>query len=248
MILDASMATQGGVCIPSARHFDFDKKICKQTGDLPHMMPDAIEFQTHVQNLGINKDSLIVIYDSKGIYSAPRAWWMFRSMGHENVAVLDGGLPEWMLAGGKMQDGHSTGNRPGNFKAQDKHLFSNIGHVASALCESKSVVVDARSRERFHGKAPEPREGLRGGHMLNAINMPFTEVLQGNRMKSKAELIKIFSHVSKEREQFIFSCGSGVTACILALAADIAGIPHLSVYDGSWSEWGLPSDRVVVQS
>ena len=256
VILDASMPPVTGTddkakrekmaYIPGARRFDFDKEIRDKESHLPHMMPSKKVFTKEVQKLGINKDSAIVVYDDVGIYASPRAWWMFRAMGHTQVAVLDGGLPAWIKAGYKtVQRLAKSPKIHGNFVSQPQdELFSDAADVFIALHEPDFAVLDARSEGRFKGVEPEPRAGLRLGHMPNAINIPFTSVLEDGRLASKAKLHSIFDKYKDKK--MIFSCGSGVTASILAWAADQVEYKDLSVYDGSWSEWGLPSSGLPV--
>ena len=256
VILDASMPPvtavdsdkkhEKPVYIPGARRFDFDTEIRDKTSHLPHMMPSPKMFTKEAQKLGVSTDSAIVVYDRVGIYSSPRAWWMFRAMGHRQVAVLDGGLPAWIKAG--YETVHKLAKLPkihGDFVSQPQdELFSDAADVFIALHDRNFVVMDARSEGRFKGVEPEPRAGLRPGHMPNALNIPFTSVLEDGRLASKAKLHSIFDKYKDKK--MIFSCGSGVTASILALAADQAEYKDLSVYDGSWSEWGMPSSGLPV--
>ncbi len=244
IIFDASLKPSSAF-IPGALIFDFDKKICDKNSTLPHMMPTAEIFQEEVQKLGVNQDSFIVVYDNEGIFSSPRVWWMFRSMGHEKVAILDGGLPEWITAGLPTEDSPSKAIQRGNFKAVDLKLFCQVEEVERALNSSQVQVIDARSKGRFAGTENEPRPGLRSGHMPGALNLPFKELLNGYKMKSTDELKSIFQEKIPNQTPLIFSCGSGVTACIVCLAAELIGLKNLKVYDGSWSEWGLPSNRSV---
>lgn len=258
VILDASMkpvvATAADpqptdpACIPGALRFDFDNDIRDRNTPLPHMMPSADFFTAEMQKLGINKDSAIVVYDYVGVYSSPRAWWMFRAMGHTQVAVLDGGLPAW------KQAGYACAQAPLTLSAKRGDFTSNPlgGHfvdssqVSQALSDPRYAVLDARSAGRFHGVEPEPRAGLRGGHMPNALNLPYAGLLDNGFMRPAKELKPIFSDLVIPEQNLIFSCGSGVTACIDALAAEQAGYTHIAVYDGSWSEWGAENSGLPV--
>jgi thiosulfate/3-mercaptopyruvate sulfurtransferase len=233
--------------IPHSLFFDFEDVFVDKKSTLPHMMPSAVDFEIEAQKLGINSDSLIVVYDRVGTYSSPRAWWMFRSMGHQNVFVLDGGLPAWLAENYSTEPLSLNKIRNGNFKAQiKKSFFCDVLQVENNLQTPHSLIIDARSERRFKGLDSEPRAGLRSGHIPGSINIPFGELQVNGKMKGADEIKLIFKqHMSSNGKKMIFSCGSGVTACILALGATIAKIDDISVYDGSWSEWGLPSDRKI---
>jgi thiosulfate/3-mercaptopyruvate sulfurtransferase len=258
VVLDASMkpvsSTVGSdwqespVSIKGARRFDFDNDIRDKNTNLPHMMPSAESFTDEMQNLGINKDSVIVVYDYVGIFSSPRAWRMFRAMGHDQVAVLNGGLPAWKNADlpCDAKRAERKADHRGDFVAQPQAgLFCDSAHVLEALSDPRFAVLDARSAGRFKGVEPEPRPGLRLGHMPNALNLPFTDTVQNGFMLPTAELDSLFSNLVTKEQKLIFSCGSGVTACVDALAAELAGYSNVTVYDGSWSEWGLPGSLPV---
>jgi len=254
VVLDAHMQPPSApanhdavVQIPGARRFDFDKQICAPDTDLPHMLPSAELFTREVQKLGINQQSLIVVYDRIGIFSAPRAWWMFRAMGHQQVAVLDGGLPAWQAAGFEVEPQQRNPSTPGNFVAHlQPGLFCDADTVAQELTSGRRPVLDARSEARFKGLEAEPRAGLRSGHMPGALNLPFARLQQSGKMKPVSELKAEFAPLLADGQAPIFSCGSGVTACILALGAELAGYQDLTVYDGSWSEWGGDPARPVI--
>lgn len=235
-----------GVGIPGARFFDLDCKFSEQKSALPHMMPTPETFQREARALGINRDSIIVVYDRENLYSSPRARWSFKAMGHEQVAVLDGGLRAWAKADLPLQPISNQPPTQGNFTAQPRpELFCDADKVAASLKDKGCVVIDARSEGRFRGQEPEPRSGLRGGHMPGSRNVPYTLVQNDGHMRPAEELKALFAERAGRPQRFIFCCGSAVTACVPALAAELCGYRDITVYDGSWSEWGLPSEREV---
>lgn len=235
-----------GKHIPGARFFDFDGTIRDRENDLPHMLPDADTFAREVGALGIDNDTRVIAYDTKGGFSAPRCWWMFRTFGHTKVSVLDGGLPAWEAAGFETSSDVSqpetrsfeaTLNPDGVSTAEQ--LLENLGKVA---------IVDARSAGRYHGTAPEPRAGLRSGHIPGSVSMPFDTLLDPTTglMKSPAEIGKLFEKAGLDPEQrTVASCGSGVTAAFLAFALHLVGQDDVAVYDGSWTEWGARDDLPI---
>jgi thiosulfate/3-mercaptopyruvate sulfurtransferase len=256
ILFDASMkpivpvveaAPETRVYIPGSLRFDFDDVLTDHSTSLPHMMPSAEFFQEELQKMGVNQDSAIVAYDRDGIYTSPRAWWMLRAVGHEQIAVLNGGLPEWIKAGYETVTTLATPKGRGDFAARPQEgLFVDARFVLQALADSLTYsVIDARSEGRFKGQEPEPRPGLRGGHMPNAVNIPYTSVLENGQLLPKSKLQNIFEQYKDK--QMIFSCGSGVTACVVALAAEQAGYKDLAVYDGSWTEWGNPDSGLPVE-
>ncbi len=232
--------------IPNSLRFDFDDVLHDKNTPLPHMMPTPEFFTEEMQKMGVNKDSVIIAYDKIGIYSSPRAWWMLRAMGHDQVAVLDGGMPAWIQAGYEtMLTLAPQPTQRGNFASQPRPgLLVDASYVSHALADSSFSVIDARSAGRFKGQDPEPRLGVRSGHIPNAINVPFGDVLEGGKLAHPSKLKSIFEKY--QNKQMIFSCGSGVTSCVLALAAEQAGHKELAVYDGSWSEWGLDASGLPV--
>jgi thiosulfate/3-mercaptopyruvate sulfurtransferase len=229
--------------IPGARVFDIDGALSDPDSPLPHTMPAPERFQREMRALGVNDSSTVIAYDGTGIYSSARAWWMLRAMGFDRAAVLDGGLPAWIAAGQPCRPLAREGAWSGDFTARPRPgLLVGADAVAEALGDPGAVVLDARTRDRFAGRVAEPRPGLRGGHMPGAVNLPFGELQEPDgHMLPVAELRSRLADAADGRERMVFSCGSGVTACNLALGAALAGYRDLAVYDGSWSEWGLPS-------
>ncbi|MBL4820847.1 MAG: sulfurtransferase [Gammaproteobacteria bacterium] len=233
--------------IPGALRFDYDKKICDQSANFPHMMPDADYFAAQVRKLGISNESAVLIYDNVGVYASPRAWWMFKAMGHDNVAVLDGGSVAWYQAGLKMSaELPDESSVKGRFDpAERSESFCDAMAVYQLLHDSTGTVVDARSEGRFYGRDPEPRNNLRGGHMPGSKCVPFQRVLNEIYMKPPEELRLVLGEVANPAQLMVATCGSGLSACILTLAAELAGFKKLSVYDASWCEWGLPGKLPV---
>ncbi|GGE98551.1 thiosulfate/3-mercaptopyruvate sulfurtransferase [Chishuiella changwenlii] len=241
-----SIAKENLETIPMARFFDLEGKFSDHLNSLPHTLVSEDIFTKEAQALGINKNSVIVCYDRWGTYSSPRVWWMFKTMGHENVFVLNGGLPEWKKCHFSTELSHFISTENGDFVADfqtdwyaDKQIMLNI------INDDSKIIIDARSEGRFNGVAPEPREGLRSGHIPTSKNLFFENVLDGEKFKSKEELISIFDNLSNRTKENAFSCGSGITASILALAFTIAGFDKVKVYDGSWSEWGADENLPV---
>ncbi|MEU9104805.1 sulfurtransferase [Streptomyces xanthophaeus] len=250
VILDASVGAHRGADrrIPGARPFDLDGDLSDHDAPAPHTMPSPAAFTEALRTLGVHDTDTVVVYDGAGIYSSARAWWMLRAMGFDRAAVLDGGLPAWTAAGLPVEGTGPAYEGPrGSFTARPRPgLLIGSAAVAAALADPSAAVLDARTRGRFAGTAPEPRPGLRGGHMPGAVNLPFGELQgPGALMRPAAELRAAFGAAAGDRQRLRFSCGSGVTACVLALGAHLAGYRDLAVYDGSWSEWGMPSDRPV---
>lgn len=225
--------------IKGARFFDIKTAFSDTTATFPNTLPSEEKFTQSAQELGINSDSLIVVYDSIGIYSSARAWYLFKAMGHKNVVVLDGGLPAWKKAGYTVEKREDTVLKTGNFQANyASNYFYNASDVLSKLGNNNTLILDARAQDRFEGSVPEPRKGLRSGHIPSSKSMPFTSLLQDGNLRSNNELEKIFTSKDTSNKALIFTCGSGVTACVLALAATELGIKNTRVYDGSWTEWG----------
>ena len=233
--------------IKKARFFDLKKEFSDTTSALPNTMPGAEQFTNAAQKLGINAESWIVIYDRHGIYSSPRAWWMFKAMGHEKVAVLDGGLPAWEAAGFSTSQLEKYKGGQGDLVAKyQKDKIVDSAEVLQRTTEDTSLILDARSEGRFHGTAPEPRAELRGGHIPNSKSLPHTEVVKDGKMLEESELKKIFASKGVKDQELIFSCGSGITACVIALAAEKAGLQKKKIYDGSWTDWASNLDLPIV--
>ena len=234
--------------IKGTRFFDLKNKFSDQSAEMPNTLPIPEDFERECRNLGINQNSKIVVYDNLGIYSSPRVWWMFLAMGHENIAVLNGGLPEWINAGFETEVIEKKAFSEGNFKAKPiLKLKTKIETVVENIDSQTLIVIDARSEGRFEGTAPEPREGLKSGHIPNSKSLPFKEVLEDGKMKSPEELEAIFEALNFEEKPMIFTCGSGLTACIIMLAAEtVSSIPK-SVYDGSWTEWAQKQPDLIVR-
>lgn len=226
--------------IPGARFFDIDE-ISDQRSDLPHMAPPIEKFMSRMRAMGVGDGHQIVIYDGAGLLSAARVWWLFKLMGFETVAVLDGGLPKWKAEGHELEDmPPMVRDRHMTVRFQNQ-LVRDVTQVSAASKLNDHVIVDARAASRFRGEAPEPREGLRAGHIPGSRSVPFTTLLNEDRtMKSPEECRAIFEAAGVDLSKpVITTCGSGVTAAILALALERLGHRQWSLYDGSWAEWGM---------
>lgn len=226
--------------IINARFFDIKKKFSDVANPFPSAFPSAEQFQIEARNLGINTDSAIVVYDDKGIYSSARVWWLFKAFGFTNVAVLNGGFPEWLKAKYLTEPMKNYSGKAGDFVAKLQPGFMQFfDDVAKASKANTHCIIDARSAARFNSEEPEPRAGLRSGTIPNSKNIPFKTLLNAERLlKPQEELQAIFSKVINKNDDVIFSCGSGITACVLALGAEISGYKNIAIYDGSWTEWG----------
>lgn len=225
--------------LPGARFFDTKNVFRDKNNPIPNMIPSAEVFEEGCQRLGINKKSKIVIYDNLGVYNSPRVWWMFKIMGHNSVSVLDGGLPHWIRSGYETQSCLSTDYPLGDFQSDYQPERVKQHHqVSTNLSRKDFKVIDARSNGRFHGTTPEPREDLKGGHIPNSLNLPFNEVLKDGKFLPQKELSSVIAKLNIEDELLVFTCGSGITACIILLALEIIKTNPKSLYDGSWSEWG----------
>lgn len=232
--------------IPGARFFDIDE-ISDARSELPHMVPPVEKFMSRMRAMGVGDGHQVVVYDGAGLFSAARVWWLFKLMGQSNVAVLDGGLPKWKSEGRKttaqapnIRDRHMT-------VVRQNQMVRDVTQVARASKLGDYTIIDARSAARFRGEAPEPREGMRAGHIPGSINLPFSELLNDDAtMKAPNTLRTIFKDARVDlTKPAITTCGSGVTAAILALALERIGKTDHAVYDGSWSEWGMYDDLPI---
>ncbi|WP_158930587.1 sulfurtransferase [Acidisphaera sp. S103] len=233
--------------IPGARYFDIDQ-IADPDTDLPHMVPSPGRFAKLMGALGIGNTSLVVFYDQKGLASAARGWWLMGLFGHDNAAVLDGGLPKWLKEGRTTQQGEAGAAMPAVFRPDYRAAqLRGVGDMLRNVLTGAEQVVDARAAGRFSGAVPEPRAGMRSGHIPGAVSLPYTDLLHADgTFRSAGEVRGLFKAAGVDGAlPVVTSCGSGVTACILTLGLRVAGCPEGAVYDGSWTEWGGRSDTPV---
>jgi thiosulfate/3-mercaptopyruvate sulfurtransferase len=233
--------------IPGARYFDIDL-IADPDTDLPHMVPTAGRFAKLMSELGVSNDSRVVFYDQKGLASAARGWWLMGLFGHVNAAVLDGGLPKWIAERRPTGDGQAARPAPTTFRPDLRATrLRGVGDILHNVASQAELVVDARAAGRFTGAVPEPRAGMRSGHIPGSVSLPYTDLLNPDGTFRPAEDVRArFEQAGVDGKQAVVtSCGSGVTACILTLGLSLAGFPEGAVYDGSWTEWGGRADTPI---
>lgn len=234
--------------IPGALFFDIDD-ISDEKNPLPHMLPSTAKFASRVKKMGLGDGMRVVVYDSEGLYSAARAWWMFRIMGHDDVAVLNGGLKKWKAEGRRLEDGEPPRRTERHFTPRfHAELVRDMAEVKALIGDKTTQIVDARAAGRFEGRDPDPRPGLRTGHIPSSRNVPFATLLQPDgTLKPAAELHELFAKAGVDTGQpVVATCGSGVTAGVIALALALLGRPDAAIYDGSWVEWGADNGMPVV--
>ena len=235
--IDGKLSNSSSKTIPGTRFFDLKNNFSEANG-FPNTVPKEKHFEIECQKLGIHKNSKIVVFDSLGIYSSPRVWWLFNLMGHEDISVLDGGLPEWIHNGFPTETRAVKSYIPGDFKGtfQPKYV-KNYDEILKNLHTKEFLLIDARSEGRFEGTAREPRKQLKSGHIPNAINIPYNNVLSDGKFKTVSELKILFDSKYDNKKELVFSCGSGLTACIVMLAHRLVFNKNTAIYDGSWTEW-----------
>ena len=234
--------------IPGARFFDLEE-ISDQRSALPHMAPPPEKFISRLRAMGVGDGHQVVVYDGAGLFSAARVWWLFRLMGKTNVAVLDGGLPKWLAQGHDVEDMPPVLRDRHMTVSRQNQLVKDVTQVAHAAKLGEAEIIDARPAPRFRGDTPEPRAGLRAGHIPGSKNVPYSALLNGDgTMKSVPELRTVFESAGVNlTKPAITSCGSGVTAAVLSLALERIGHRNHALYDGSWAEWGMYDDLGVAK-
>lgn len=233
--------------IPGARYFDIDEVADPDT-DLPHMVPTPGRFAKLMSAMGVGNGARVVFYDQKGLASAARGWWLMGLFGHDAAAVLDGGLPSWRSKGQPLESGDPAAPVPATFRPDFRPMrLRGIGDVLANVKTRAELILDARAAGRFTGELPEPRAGMRSGHIPGSANLPYTELLSEAGTFHTPDVLRArFATAGADGSRpLVTSCGSGVTACILTLGLRLAGLPEGAVYDGSWTEWGGRADTPV---
>ncbi len=233
--------------IPGAQFFDIDA-ISDTVSPLPHMLPSPEKFSSRMRKIGVGDGKRVIVYDAAGLFSAARVWWMFKVFGHDDVAVLDGGLPEWKAGNRPLAEGPALKPQERHFTARyQSMLVRDMTDVAAAIRTRSAQIADARSPGRFRGEEAEPRPNVRAGHMPGASNVHYASLLQpGGTLKSAHDIAAVFAAAGVDlAKPVITSCGSGVTAAILSLGLTLAGARDHALYDGSWSEWGAAPDSPI---
>jgi thiosulfate/3-mercaptopyruvate sulfurtransferase len=239
--------------IPGALFFDIEE-LSDHSTPLPHMLPTPEDFSHSMSALGVGNNMTIVVYEQEGVFSAPRAWWTLRTFGAQNVHILDGGLRAWVEAGLPTEANHPTESgplyrAPATFRATLNHeAVKNLSQLKNKIANHQQIL-DARSAARFNGTAPEPRPGLSSGHMPGATSVPYTELVEDGRLKPAEKLRELFLAKQVDLDQPITTtCGSGVTAAVIALGLEVVGAPKVSLYDGSWAEYAQQPDSIIEKS